>query len=400
MGKPSEIIKLIWIIAANEAGKMKHQNIEPVHLLISICRISEFKSRKIPIKKLSPKIIEGLKYEIENLDEIFETLNINHRILLRSLQKALDLGDATYSDGIVHRSEKCKKVFINASALANEQNEFNCLHLLSAILENPEEIILGVFEDIGINLETLRITALDNASRDQMVGFFASSEVLLEDIGNSQKVLLIIDGPNSYGKDYADPLDLRKARDYAYEVDKNAKLYFFTKIHDVPREIRKENPNILSRSAISQLGYRIFESHKDIDIDVQEEIRTLLKTENPPNTIILGTKDKDYLNFIKNIRDLHQIKVILAVPSKRGIAECLIPVVDDIKYFSSYINTNVIQVKIKRKTEQGDYLAYHPSDGKKLYVKSRKSLSPDQTVKIRITGINPNGDTYFAMLDN
>jgi len=146
LGKLSETIKLIWRIAANEAGTMKHQNIEPVHLLICLCKISEYKSRKIPIQNLSPELIESLKYDIENLNEIFETLNINYSKLLRSLQTALVLGNTEYSDGVVHRSEKCKKIFVNAAALVNSQNEFNCLHLLSAILENPDELILEVIK--------------------------------------------------------------------------------------------------------------------------------------------------------------------------------------------------------------------------------------------------------------
>jgi len=221
--------------------------------------------------------------------------------------------------------------------------------------------------------------------------------VLLEDLGNSPKVLLIIDGPNSYGEKFLDPLDLEKARDYAYEVDKNAKLYFFTKIHDVPRDIRKKNSNILSRIAISQLGYRIFESAKDIDIDLQEEVRTLLKSENPPNTIILGTNDKDYLNFIKDIRDLHPVKVFLVASKKKDIAKCLIPVVDDIKYFPC---PELLKVEIRRKTQDGDYLAYHPKDNKTLYVKTKRNLSPGQIVRITITGTNPKGDTYYAILEN
>jgi len=199
-------------------------------------------------------------------------------------------------------------------------------------------------------------------------------------------VLVMIDGPNSLGKNYNDRLDLKQVRDYAYSMDTNANIYYLTKIQDCS----------IDKKEISRLGYKILESHKDIDYLMRDEIREKLKTKSPPNILILGTKDQDFLNFIKDVKKEHDIKIILAISSSRGLAESLIPVVDDIQFFPEKKQANnIIEVKIMEQTPKGTYIARHP-DGKIVFIRAGIKLLNDEEVLIQITGENPKKTVYFA----
>lgn len=199
-------------------------------------------------------------------------------------------------------------------------------------------------------------------------------------------VLLIIDGPNSLGLDFSDRLDLKTVRDYAYSLDKTAKLYYLTKLHNYP----------INKQEISRLGYRIMESHKDIDHLMRDEIQDKLKSKRPPNILLLGTKDHDLLNFIKEIKETHNIIVILTISSKKGLAKSLEPVVDDIKFFPEVINTG-IRVEIIKLTSKGTYMARH-ADGRIVFITSNKKLSSGNQVMVQIIGENPKKTVYFATL--
>ncbi len=139
-------------------------------------------------------------------------------------------------------------------------------------------------------------------------------------------VSVYIDGPNSLGEDYEDSLDLKKLASFAHELDVNTKLYYFTKL----REIR------IDKEDISKMGYKIIQSYKDIDYLVMDQIKENLDSKKPPNIIILGTKDQDYTDFIKNIRKEYDVRVILAIPSVLGLSKSLRAAFKkvDVKFFS------------------------------------------------------------------
>jgi hypothetical protein len=123
-------------------------------------------------------------------------------------------------------------------------------------------------------------------------------------------VLVIIDGPNSLGENYQDQLDLEGVTKYAHSLDKNAELYYLT----------KTNEDHIEQEYISRIGYDIRVSHKDIDYAVKSLIRKHLNSMVPPNLILFGAKDQDYMEFIKQIRKKFNIKVKLVISSERGLS--------------------------------------------------------------------------------
>ena len=212
---------------------------------------------------------------------------------------------------------------------------------------------------------------------------FSTEDYIMDEAENN--VLLIIDGPNSLGKDYSDRLDLKSVCDYAYSLDRTAKLYYFTKLHNYP----------INKQEISRLGYRIVESHKDVDHLIRDEIQDKLKSSNPPNIILLGTKDHDLLNLIKEIKETHHVLVILTISSKTGLAKSLEPVVDDIKYFPE--TPDGLKVEILKLTEKGTFMVQHP-DGRIIFITTDQKLSVGDQVMVQITGENPKKTVYFATI--
>jgi len=133
------------------------------------------------------------------------------------------------------------------------------------------------------------------------------------DIQEEKTVLVVIDGPNSLGENFQDQLDLEEVAKYAHSLDKNAELYYLT----------KTSQNHIAQDQISRIGYDIRVSHKDIDYAVKILIRKRLNSTVSPNLILIGTKDQDYMEFIKEIRKEYNIKVKLLISSEKGLAKSL-----------------------------------------------------------------------------
>ncbi len=192
------------------------------------------------------------------------------------------------------------------------------------------------------------------------------------------RVLVIIDGPNSLGKDYNDKLNLKEIRDFAYKLDKNAKLIYATKISE----------NRFIKDKASTIGYRLITRHKDIDHIIKDEIRERLKAINPPNLIIFGTKDGDYTGFIKNIREEYSVKIKLVVSSNNGFSDDLKSIFskDDIFYcsFKQKSSTKFLSKKVLHGEEQyefcvgnlGDPISY-TTDGKVCLIYRGSKFKPN-----------------------
>lgn len=142
---------------------------------------------------------------------------------------------------------------------------------------------------------------------------------------SKNNVAVFIDGPNSLGEDYNDALNLKSVIDYAHSIDLNAQLFYFTKI----------NENRINKEEISIMGYNLSSSHKDVDYLVMNKINECLDSKNPPNTIILSTKDQDFTDFIKKIRKDHDVHFLLAISSVLGLSKSLKSAFyeGDIKFF-------------------------------------------------------------------
>ena len=188
-------------------------------------------------------------------------------------------------------------------------------------LEGLNEIRMRIISE-----KTSSLSMAQNVN-DLLMAFSAELEALDEKILDDESifakngklkifkttVLVIIDGPNSLGEDFQDQLDLEGVAKYAHSLDKNSELYYLTKTKE----------NHVDTDHISRLGYDTRVSHKDIDYAVKSLIRKCLKSMVPPNLILIGAKDQDYMEFIKQIRKEFNIKVKLVISSEKGLSNSL-----------------------------------------------------------------------------
>jgi ATP-dependent Clp protease ATP-binding subunit ClpC len=136
-----------WQFSAQEAFAGKHPFIEADHLFMGLCSLEKVHLDGNDVDPLSRKSFQTEKTAIEDVLSAFE---LDPTSLRRSLRQKLGRGDVQNPENIVHRSPGCKLVFQRAGELAEAGSEITCIHLLSAILEQPSTAILSVLEDAKV----------------------------------------------------------------------------------------------------------------------------------------------------------------------------------------------------------------------------------------------------------
>jgi hypothetical protein len=131
---------LVWKIAAIEAQNLKHQQIDPVDLMLGLLKIVDVEPEGLMRFTKSEEILK-IKSEITEIQQIFLSCGIipsktRRRLRRESLNHAQNV---VYKDGVIHRSELSKRIFSDAVShlLSNEKN-IRPIHLLSALLEKQD----------------------------------------------------------------------------------------------------------------------------------------------------------------------------------------------------------------------------------------------------------------------
>ncbi len=276
------------------------------------------------------KIESLLKNINQNSSKIFNIIQkwiINKKIeetYLSPFYKVKD--DTTQLSQLYNRNSTNWAIFDNigreiANHLVDKTFPENSLISSKINLEGLNDIRTRIISET-----TSSLSMAQNVS-DLMMAFSAEleeiDEKILEDESNfaedgklttfKSTVLVIIDGPNSLGENFQDQLDLEGVAKYAHSLDKNTELYYLTKTKE----------KHIDPDQISRLGYDIRISHKDIDYAVKNLIRKCLNSLAPPNLILIGAKDQDYMEFIKQIRKEFDIKVKLVISSEKGLSNSL-----------------------------------------------------------------------------
>jgi ATP-dependent Clp protease ATP-binding subunit ClpC len=160
--------KMAWQLASKEAAVAGFEFIEPDHILIGIFSLEK---ALIPASEvgLDPKSRQKLESEQETIEiivHVIETDSTNRKFstfcskIRRGIRSQLGKGGYTKTENVVHRSPACKFIFERACTLAASAREVTCIHLLSAILEQPTQIITSVLQVEHVDPDTLRERAL------------------------------------------------------------------------------------------------------------------------------------------------------------------------------------------------------------------------------------------------
>jgi ATP-dependent Clp protease ATP-binding subunit ClpA len=111
--------------------------------------------------------LRGLYAEAETVEEALRTFALSPTTLGNTVRAVVEKGTASHPERIVHRSRACKMTFQRAAALAATARvrEVHCMHLLVALLEQPETLLTRAIAIFGVEMKELhsRIVAITSA---------------------------------------------------------------------------------------------------------------------------------------------------------------------------------------------------------------------------------------------
>jgi ATP-dependent Clp protease ATP-binding subunit ClpA len=161
---------IAWQLAAGEAMHSGHHHIENPDVFIGICKLGTWLRSMKQRGKLVPngKIdLRGLYAEAEIVEEALRTFALSPTTLSNTIRTVVEKGTASYPKRIVHRSNACKMSFQRAAVLAATARveEVHCMHLLTALLEQPEALLTKAVAIFGVDIKELhsRIVAITSA---------------------------------------------------------------------------------------------------------------------------------------------------------------------------------------------------------------------------------------------
>jgi ATP-dependent Clp protease ATP-binding subunit ClpA len=152
---------LTWQIAATEAVAARHEFIEPVHLLIGVCKVGTL--AEMNVQDLNPRHREAvdLKGEVGPVVAHFKKANVDHVELYREARNSFGMGDSKEENrSKISRSPASKAAFARAAQLAAGMPVVATVHLLAAILEDKDGFVVEMLKKRGVNCEAFRVAIL------------------------------------------------------------------------------------------------------------------------------------------------------------------------------------------------------------------------------------------------
>jgi hypothetical protein len=161
---------IAWQLASGEAMHSGHPYIENADIFIGICKLGTWLRSMKQRGKLVPngKIdLRRLFAEAEMVEEVLRTFALSPITLGNTVRAVVEKGTASYSKQILHRSKACKMIFQRAVVLATTARvaEVHCMHLLAALLEQPEALLTRAVAIYGVDIKEMhsRIVAITSA---------------------------------------------------------------------------------------------------------------------------------------------------------------------------------------------------------------------------------------------
>ena len=155
----SPVINLAWQLACVETTAAKAQFIEPEHLLAALTKLRQFcTGAGAEVLERQGADLGAQRPELELVAEVLGDIGIEPDAFRHKLREQLGKGTHDHAEGqTIHRSERSRKVFARAGALAAEMKsaEVKAGHLLLAILEERDAVGCRLLQEKGADLKTL-----------------------------------------------------------------------------------------------------------------------------------------------------------------------------------------------------------------------------------------------------
>ena len=158
-------IHLAWQLAAGEAMRTRHPYIEKEGIFIGLCQLGTCLRSMKQRGKLQPngaKDVRALCAEAEMVEETLRTFALSPTILGNTVRAAVGRGTTRHTKKSIHRSQACKMYFQRAEAVAvaAQVQEVHCMHLLVALLAQPETLLTEAVAIFGVDIKALHARAV------------------------------------------------------------------------------------------------------------------------------------------------------------------------------------------------------------------------------------------------
>jgi ATP-dependent Clp protease ATP-binding subunit ClpC len=167
--KLSLAVEVLWRMAIKEAIASQHEKIEPEHLFEATMRGKDFKGNQA-LEELQKRgvDVEGLASELGVCPDVIEKSGLSPVKLRRAVRNKL--GEGTFERdsqeaGVIHRSERTKKVFDHAEKIAESRKEsaLTALSLFGALIEDDSSLICTVLREAGVDVAKMRASLISGA---------------------------------------------------------------------------------------------------------------------------------------------------------------------------------------------------------------------------------------------
>ena len=158
MGALSVAAEMAWKVAAAEAARARHPQIDNAQLLVGLCSLDKILGAKDE-RALAPETAAAVRREADSVEAALARAGLEATPLRRALRRRLGRGTYVHGGRPVGRSGACKETFYRAALLAGG-SEVTCLHLLAALAQDPDPKVSRPLRDLGASLDALKEQAL------------------------------------------------------------------------------------------------------------------------------------------------------------------------------------------------------------------------------------------------
>lgn len=148
-------IRLAWEISSYEAANKKASFIEIDHVMLGILSLDKILSN---LKNIAGYDLDSIIDEKDKLYTQLVETQISITAFRRKLRQLIPFGDGVPSDGILHRSLECKRMFASSSQYATNSVTIN--HFFASIIGIEDSYSRILLAANKIDIEKLKTDLL------------------------------------------------------------------------------------------------------------------------------------------------------------------------------------------------------------------------------------------------
>ncbi len=158
-------------LAEIEAKSLNHRYITAEHFLAGILNLPGYLKFEEKLG-FSQAIINEIMIEKEAINTIINQFNLGADEIIRILRDKVKGSYSTHPESITHQSTEYRKILSEAVKLVHENKDITVLHLLNAILNFSGNMIIETFQEMKIDIVSLR-----KKVNDTLTNFIRQNEI-------------------------------------------------------------------------------------------------------------------------------------------------------------------------------------------------------------------------------